>query len=317
MGAAYQRGFLLYEHRRYEMAAAEFRRELQSSPDDGRTMAMLALSLLNQSQHAAAEAQARQAIAAAPTLGFAHYVLASILVRLPSDLQRRQWWRFELRRRRQYRYGTLLTYARVHSVESVRLEPMNCDFIALLAAIELDLGKTDAALALAERSLSHNPSHARSANVRSIALRKQMRDEEARQTLDRALASNPENPHTHFHQGWTELYAGNGEAALNHFNESLRLDPSNQRAVVGRGHALQLMNPARRPWKRMQLWMDRVMGPAWLVRIIMVLVISRGLLQSGTVGIVIYVALAMVLLFLIPVVHVVATKRRVRRSRRT
>jgi len=80
VGYAYQRGMLLYNQKRYAMAADEFRKELAQNPNSALSMAMLALSLVYDRKPNEALTSAQAAIAADPERAFVHYALASVVI---------------------------------------------------------------------------------------------------------------------------------------------------------------------------------------------------------------------------------------------
>jgi Tfp pilus assembly protein PilF len=73
VGIAYQRGMVLYDQKRYAMAADEFRKELAQAPSSALAMAMLALSLNYDYKPKEALAHARAAVGADPERGFVHW----------------------------------------------------------------------------------------------------------------------------------------------------------------------------------------------------------------------------------------------------
>src|SRR5688500_16372498 len=68
-----ERGLLLYQQSRYEMAEAELRQALGVEPNDAYAHALLALCLIERKQADDATAEAQQAIHLAPDMPFAHY----------------------------------------------------------------------------------------------------------------------------------------------------------------------------------------------------------------------------------------------------
>jgi len=126
--------------------------------------------------------------------------------------------------------------------EAIRLDAFDPDYFALLAAIQLQARRWPAALEAAERGLRLDAEHVGCTNLRAIALVKLGRKAEAGTTIDSALARNPDNSLTHANQGWTYLEQGHPDKALEHFRESLRLNPDNEWARRGIVEALKARN---------------------------------------------------------------------------
>lgn len=244
MGVAYQRGTLLYDRRRYAPAADEFRKELAENPGNAMALAMLALALTYDGRPAEGFARAQEAVAADPDRAFVHYALSCVIV--GQGRNRKSESKPRPIRKDAEESELRLKQARMSAQEAVRLEPENPDFLALMAAIELDLKHDRTALQWADRGLMARPDHVRCANLRAKALARLGRVVEARQTIDRALAVNPEHAATHATSGWTRLRAGDTKQAIEHFTESVRLNPTDANALRGLQLSRKLRNPLRR-----------------------------------------------------------------------
>lgn len=219
MNPHFQRALLLFEQGRHELAEQELRQVLAQDPDDPTGHALLALILLHRENFKDATTEAQQAIHLSPDLPFAHYTLARVM---------------HLRHRNEE------ALAAVH--EAIRLDPADADYCALLAGIHFDERRWLAALEAAQRGLQIAPEHVGCTNLLSMALVKLGRRAEAGATIGKALSHDPENSLTHANQGWTYLESGQPKAALEHFRESLRLDPNNEWARHGIVEALKARN---------------------------------------------------------------------------
>ena len=142
------------------------------------------------------------------------------------------------------------------------MEPEDADYFALLAQIRLNRRNWPGALEAAETGLQFDAEHVTCTNLRAMALVKMGRKEEAGLTIDAALAKNPENSVTHANQGWTLLHAGDHKKALEHFRESLRLDPQNEWARQGIIEALKAQNFLYAWMLKYFLWMSRLSSNA-------------------------------------------------------
>lgn len=211
-----QRGLLLFQQSRYELAESELRQSLADEPDNSYAHSLLGLCLARRERFQEATTEAQQAILLAPDFPFAHYAHASIL-------------------HQRNREDEALPAIQ----EALRLDSSEPDFFALLAAIHLNERRWPAALEAAEQGLQLDSEHVTCTNLRAVALVKLGRKAEAGATIDAALARNPDNAVTHANQGWTLLQRGDPKKALEHFRESLRLDPENAWARQGIIEALK------------------------------------------------------------------------------
>jgi hypothetical protein len=80
----------------------------------------------------------------------------------------------------------------------------------------------------------------------------------ASQSIADALRRNPHSAATHASQGWAMLHQNDVKKALEHFRESLRLNPENPAARQGMMEALKARNFLYRIMLRYYLWMSRV-----------------------------------------------------------
>lgn len=216
MNPQLERGLLLLQQRRYPLAEAEFRQALAQNPQDAHAHAMLALTLCNLEKFDAATQSAQEAIGLAPDYPFAHYALAVVL-------------------HDRNRPGEALGVIK----EAIRLDTQDANYRALEAQINLNLRQWAPALAAAEAGLQLDPEHTDCTNLRAVALVKLGRKAEAGAMLDSALARDPDNATSHANRGWSYLEQGDPRKALEHFQEALRLDPTDEWARQGLVEALK------------------------------------------------------------------------------
>jgi tetratricopeptide (TPR) repeat protein len=234
MSQAYQRGIVLFQQSRYDLAARELRQALAEEPDHPLAHAFLALCLAQEKSHAEALREADEGVRLAPDTPFCHYVRGHVLV----DQDR-------------------LKDAEASAREAIRLDPEDADYPCLLARIELARGHWTEALDAANRGLALDPSHDACRNFRALALVQLGRKDEASQTLGSALADDPTNAWTHANQGWTLLHKGDPKQALEHFREALRIDPNLEWARLGIIEALKARHLIYRGMLAFFLWMGR------------------------------------------------------------
>lgn len=230
-----QRALLLIEQGRHELAIPELRGALATDPDAALPHALLAVCLADGEQFAEAQDEAQRAIALAPDLPFAHYALAHVL-------------------HDRHDFKPALDAVR----EAIRLEPEDADFHALESQIHLANYRWAEALASAERGLQLDAQHVACTNLRAVALVKLGRKAEAGATIESALARDPDNSFTHANQGWTLLEQNQPAKALEHFRESLRLDPGNEWARQGIIESLKARHFTYSLMLRYFLWMAKL-----------------------------------------------------------
>lgn len=235
MSVHVQRGLHLYQQNRFPDAEREFRQAIGNDPNDAYTRGMLGLTLSQQERFDEAEREIAEGLKLDPGLPFMHYARAIVL-------------------HDRHRYPE----AEKAVQEAISLQPEDADFHALLAQTRLNQKKWAGALEAAETGLQTDSEHVSCTNLRAMALVNLGRKEEAGQTIDAALARNPENSVTHANQGWTLLHAGDHKKALEHFRESLRLDPENEWARQGIIEALKAQNFLYAGMLKYFLWMSRL-----------------------------------------------------------
>ncbi|HTD85491.1 MAG TPA: tetratricopeptide repeat protein [Candidatus Binatia bacterium] len=245
MSAALNRGLMLYEQNRYELAEAEFRQVLAHDPEDAFAHAFLGLCLAERKEYRAATEHIERAVHLAPDMALAHSAHSRIL--------------FE----RNYVDPALRA---IH--EAIRLEPENADYHAQESAIYLEKSQWREALNAAEQGLQIDPEHVTCTNLRALAMVKLGNRAGAGQTIGAALARNPEDAFTHANQGWALLHEGNPNKAMEHFREALRLEPNNEWARQGIVEALKARYFIYSIMLKWFLWMSRLPPNAqWLVLI--------------------------------------------------
>jgi tetratricopeptide (TPR) repeat protein len=239
-----QRGWLLAQQGRAQLAEAEYRLALAEDPHDADTHALLALVLAEQeTRRAEALEAARTAVGLAPDDPFPHYAEAHV------HIEAERW-----------------AEAQAAAEQAIRIDPDDPGHYVVLAAAFLGRRRWREALEAADYALALDPTHTGAANLRATALVHLGRKDEAGAALQGALARDPENSHTHANQGWALLHRGDRTAALGHFREALRLDPESEWAREGLVEALKARNPLYAGMLRYFLWTNRLSGRArWMV----------------------------------------------------
>jgi tetratricopeptide (TPR) repeat protein len=234
MSAFFQRGLILFNQNRYDLADREFRQALASDPDHAQAHAFLALCLAEREKHDEAQHEADEAVRLEPDSAFVHYARARVLCE-----------------RKRFKEATEAVE------EAIRLDPENADYRGQLAGILMELRRWNDGLKAAEAGLALDPEHIPCLNLRAMSLVQLGRKQEASRTLGSALSNDPEDSFTHANQGWALMHQGDYDQALQHFRESLRLDPGNEWARAGVIEALKAKHLIYRVVLRFFLWMSR------------------------------------------------------------
>lgn len=252
MSVEIERAQLLINQSRFEMAEKELRTAAAQEPDDFRVHALLAYCLLRLGRQGEALSEADIAVSKEPGAPYPYYMRALILV--------------ETGRRAE---------AKTAIREAIRLDPSDADHFALLGGIHLDDKSWAEALKSAESALVLDAEHVQGANVRAAALVKLGRGAEAGQTLDAALAREPESAVTHANMGWTLLERGDHAKAQEHFREALRLDPQQEWAREGIVESMKARNPVYRLMLQYFFFMSKLPPKGQWIVIIVALVGMR------------------------------------------
>ncbi len=235
MSASVERAIILIEQFRYELAEQELRHQLVIDPNNPYAHALLSICLIELGQDREAIKEAQLGVYLAPAQADTHYTLAKVLY-IQSQFDK----------------------AKIAIKEAIRLDWEIAEYFALLSAIELACGDRTKALLDAQRGLSIDPEHLYCLNLHAMALSQLNRYQEAQNTLEIAIAKEPENGITYNTQGWAFLYSGDFNNALKCFREALRLNPEQERARKGMLEALRARYSLYRLIFKFELWLYRL-----------------------------------------------------------
>ena len=233
------RAWMLFEQSRYEMAEQELRQALGRSPDDATVHALLALCLAEGGQLDEANREVQTAIGLAPDNPFPFYAQSFVCGKL------NHWPEAEAAIR-----------------EAIGLDPFDPSNFAQWAAVLYEQRRWKEAAAAAKQGLSLDPEDVACTNLHAMALVKLGDRAEAGEAIASALRRNPEDSVTHANMGWAHLESGRPLPAMEHFRESLRLDPQNEWARTGIIEAMKARNVVYRLLLGWFLWMTRLSGQA-------------------------------------------------------
>lgn len=246
-----QRALLLLQQGRYELAEQELRKSLGEDPQDPLAHSLLALCLSQRERFDEATHAAQHAVHLAPDAGFPFYVLARVMVARNRDSE---------------------AFEAIN--EAIRLDPADERYYGCLALLHFRTRNWRQTLEAARQGLAVDPDDDQCANLEAMALRKLGRTADADATIQRALERNPEDAYTHANRGWALLEQGDHQQALDHFRESLRIDPSLDWAREGITQALKARYFIYRVFLGFFFWMAKLSrGAQW------------GIIIGGVVGI--------------------------------
>ena len=238
MSNRYDRSQLLLAQRRYDLAERELRGLLADDPNDGVSLALLAMCILHDDERKAeATETAQRAVAVAPDESLSHYALSTCF------LQRNRFDEAE---------------AAIQT--ALNLDPYDADAFAVLARTLFGRKRYEDALATLDQGLAIDPEHGDCSNLRAITLERLGREFEAVEASTDRLRQNPQDPMAHASHGYTLLQSGNYKEAQVAFREALRLDPENDMARVGLINALNNRSFLFRMVHRFYVMLSRING---------------------------------------------------------
>jgi tetratricopeptide (TPR) repeat protein len=214
---SFSRGSVLIDLGRHASAEQEYRAVLAAEPNNAWAHELLAFCLSNQERYAEAIVEAKTAIALKPELAGGYCALATVYMacgRLDEGL-------------------TAIN-------RSISLEPLEATSFGILAVLRLKQKDWIATLEAADSGLAIDPNNISCTNARGVALTHLGRSGDAVASNINALKRNPANGLIHANLGWALLSSGKRTAAIQHFRESLRLNPNSRWAKLGLINSLDL-----------------------------------------------------------------------------
>lgn len=128
---------------------------------------------------------------------------------------------------------------------SLALAPDNADALCHLATIRTKLERIDQAVPLFTRALEINPNHTDALNNFSIALNRLSRWSDARQLLERLVTLLPRSAQAFRSLADSCFKGGDHEAAIQHFQIALELDPNLRPARLALGGVYESLGKFR------------------------------------------------------------------------
>ena len=234
-----ERGKILLQQNRVDLAKQEFQKELTNNPNDAYAMGLLALCYSKEKENDKAIQFIEQAIGIDPTNIYLFYLQANI-----------------------YLHANKIPQAKKAADEGLTLNPNTPALFQVKGSIALIEDNWEEALQHAEKGLELDPEDVDLVNLRARSLIQLNRRLEANATLDYALNKSPENPLAHTNKGWVAIENNNFEEAVTHFKEALRLDPTMDFAKTGLKEAIKSKNFLYRYVLKFFLWTSKMTNRA-------------------------------------------------------
>lgn len=216
MGQHLDRGLLLLQQQRFDLAERELRQALAEEPQSSRVHSALGWCLSALQRLEEAQRLADAAVALGPDDPLSHHTRAHVLFHR-NDFSAAQ--------------GAI--------EEAIRLNPWSAQQFRLLAAILVSREKWPAALEAVEQGLRADADDDDCHALRAMILRQLGRADEALDAAAHGLSQAPENSNLHAARGWTLIDQCQPDEALVHFREALRIDPNSEYARQGTITALK------------------------------------------------------------------------------
>lgn len=200
----YQRALAAIDLKRWDLALKELTGVLSISPQEARAFSLMSVCSFNLGQIDRAIEHAKKAIKHDPEWTNAYYLLA-------------------LAQTSKGRFKDAET-----AIESALARDPQCpDYLVVKANLCFVEMQWKRGLELLEQGLAQQPEHASCLRLKAYGLRKLGKVAEADQVVKCALSLHPEDARLYAEAGWSAIRSDAG-AAQEHFEEALRLDPSDE-----------------------------------------------------------------------------------------
>lgn len=238
-GALLDRASLLLEQGRVQDAESAARQVLSKEPYSDGALALLGRCAYEGQHFKDGMSFIKEALALRPEHSFYYYLLAF----------------------GHYQLGEH-ALAIQHLETAQAFHPDVAEYFGMHAFVLLAQGQWEAALQKADEGLVHEADNLTCLNARSRALNKLRRTGEAIETIQDALAVDPQNELSHTTIAWNYLEKGAHKNARHHFLEALRLNPNSEVARTGLKEAMKSKVAPYRWLLQYQFWLQHK-GRRW------------------------------------------------------
>ena len=228
-----ERAQLLLDQGRHRDARTNVTQALERDPQNDYALSLLGRCFYANKQYEEGISVIREAIALEPLESFYFYLLAF----------------------GEYQMGRAAP-AQDNLKRALQLNPYHSEYYGLLAYVLLYIRAFEQALEKANEGLAIDGDNITCLNARSVALNKLKRTDDALQTMQTALAQDPDNEMTHATVGWNLLEKGQHREASKHFLEALRLEPNYETARSGLKESLKSKIPPYKWLLQYSFWVQ-------------------------------------------------------------
>jgi tetratricopeptide (TPR) repeat protein len=233
VGPLLERANLLLAQGRPKDAERQLADALRIEPENDYALGLLTRCKFDQQQYKAGIDVIKRAIQLMPHEGYYFYLLAFGYYQLNLNIEAARY---------------------LH--RAVQLSPWSAEFFGLWGLVLLEEKHFEQALQKANEGLAVDAENITCLNVRSTALNKLKRVDDAIETMQDALEKDPENAYTHTTVGWNLLEKGRHKDAAGHFREALRIHPNLEGAREGLKQALKSKIPPYKWLLRYSFWIN-------------------------------------------------------------
>lgn len=257
-----ERARLLLDHGRMEEAMKQLKNALQHDPNNDDALALYARCQFNLKDFDGGINTLQRAMAIDPENSYYYYLLGFGYYRKDKNAEALKMLN-----------------------ESIQLHPYFAESYGLMAYVYCDDKNFKEALAKANEGLAIDAENITCLNVRSIAQNKLKMTDDAIETMQYALAQDPDNEITHSTVGWNYLEKGKHKLAAHHFREALRIAPNFHNAKDGLKEALKSKIPPYKWLLQYSFWIhNKGKNARWVIPVGLYLAVrlSSGLFRQNS-----------------------------------
>ena len=272
----YIRGIQLFKLNKYTDAISYFKKAIEEEPENFDAKYYVALSYFYTDNTLKAEKIALSILSEEPDNEYVHFLLSQINFNIENNNK-----------------------ASHHINNAISLNPYEADFFGQKSFIKLHQKEYTSALEIADEGLHLDPNNKTCLNARIQALTKLDKKEEASSTIKNLLEEDPENAYSHANVGWSNLENGENKKALEHFKESLSIDPNFEYARQGMSKALKSKNLLYNLYLKYSFWISKKSSNQQWFFIIGLYVVYRIIIKVLTANDLLFLVYPIIVLYLL------------------
>ncbi|WP_109438141.1 tetratricopeptide repeat protein [Aquimarina sp. AU119] len=255
--ALFERGYQLFQVKKYKEAIKSLQEGLQRHPEDYFAKSLLVRCYLELEDYSKAKKLNELLISQHPNEDELFYNKAAIFWENKNKIE-----------------------ALEAINQAISLNPYYSDYFGFKGLVLLESKDYEESLSCANEGLELNPNSILCLNVRAQALTKLKRKKEAKETINSTLNKDPEGSFSHANVGWVKLEHGDYKSAMEHFKESLKNDPNSRYAQDGMLEAIKAKNVVYRGYLKYAFWISNMKTKNQWIFIIGIYLLYRFLLKT-------------------------------------